>query len=277
MRTVKCLIGSKNNIMIRRFTEREKNILYKNIPLQKQGNGVGWEAILFIVLNMLLIIFGFKLLIFDYNPFFEDAEDTVGSFIYFMITFIAIGFFSFVGVALLFNLIKNILVYPKYGKYAVEKSIETEKINILQGNEDEDCIVEIFSTHRRKIEIKVYLKIAVELSSKTNFLERIEGYRVSGSEKIDIPIYKILEITDNQLFWPMGSIRISDFSTGVRLDSSQEINSFNDFLKTKYKLVYSKKSNELLFINFYGEDVEKKIDILIRDVESKIIYFSAQE
>ncbi|WP_157676829.1 hypothetical protein [Chryseobacterium sp. T16E-39] len=263
--------------MIRRFTEREKNILYKNIPLQKQGNGVGWEAILFIVLNMLLIIFGFKLLIFDYNPFFEDAEDTVGSFIYFMITFIAIGFFSFVGVALLFNLIKNILVYPKYGKYAVEKSIETEKINILQGNEDEDCIVEIFSTHRRKIEIKVYLKIAVELSSKTNFLERIEGYRVSGSEKIDIPIYKILEITDNQLFWPMGSIRISDFSTGVRLDSSQEINSFNDFLKTKYKLVYSKKSNELLFINFYGEDVEKKIDILIRDVESKIIYFSAQE
>lgn len=71
----------KNLIMTRKFTETEKNILYKNIPLQKQGNGVGWEHILFIFLTIVFFGSGFKMIMFDFNPFFNGEEENWGSVI----------------------------------------------------------------------------------------------------------------------------------------------------------------------------------------------------
>ncbi|MEY8758260.1 hypothetical protein [Chryseobacterium tongliaoense] len=119
--------------MSRKFTEIEKNILYKNIPLHKQGYGAGWEAVLFIILTILLFGFGIKIFLFDYNSFFYDKKESVGSFLYFMVILIPVGILSFVLVVILFNFIKNLIVYSRYGKYAMEKSSDVAEIKIVQG------------------------------------------------------------------------------------------------------------------------------------------------
>lgn len=263
--------------MTRKFTEVEKNILYKNIPLQKQGHGVGWESVLFIILTILLFVLGIKIILFDYNPFYDDEKETLGSFLYFMVAFILIGAGAFVGVAVLFMLVKNMILYPKYGKYAVEKSFDVADIEIIQGKRSEDFIIRIFNTAGGKTEIKIDLKIAVESSLKDNFLKTIEKYRIKDSENINIPFIKVLRILETKPFSGMIHLRLSDFSTDTKLDSSQLIYSYNVFFKTKYNVISSLKTREPLFINFYGDNFEKEINFTMNDVESKITYYFVED
>ncbi|MBL1221626.1 hypothetical protein JET18_12310 [Chryseobacterium sp. L7] len=263
--------------MTRKFTEVEKNILYKNIPLQKQGHAVGWETVLFIILTILMFGFGIKIILFDYNPFFDDEKETLGSFLYFMAAFIPIGAGSFVSVAVLFMLVKNMILYPKYGKYAVEKSFDVAEIEIIQGKGSEDFIIRIFNTGCGKTEIKIDLKIAVESSLKDNFLNEIEKYRVKDSENIHIPFMKVLHILETKPFSGMVYLKLSDFSTDTKLDSSQLIYSYDVFFKTKYNVVSSLKTKEPLFINFYGDHFEKEINFTMNDVESKITYYFIED
>lgn len=263
--------------MTRKFTEVEKNILYKNIPLQKQGHAVGWETVLFIILTILMFGFGIKIILFDYNPFFDDEKETLGSFLYFMAAFIPIGAGSFVSVAVLFMLVKNMILYPKYGKYAVEKSFDVAEIEIIQGKGSEDFIIRIFNTGGGKTEIKIDLKIAVESSLKDNFLNEIEKYRVKDSENIHIQFMKVLHILETKPFSGMLYLRLSDFSTDTKLDSSQLIYSYDVFFKTKYNVVSSLKTKEPLFINFYGDHFEKEINFTMNDVESKITYYNIED
>ncbi|WP_223608399.1 hypothetical protein [Chryseobacterium sp. OSA05B] len=263
--------------MTRKFTEVEKNILYKNIPLQKQGHAIGWEPVLFIVLTLILFVLGIKIILFDYNPFFDDEKETLGSFLYFMTAFIPIGAGSFVSVAVLFMLVKNMILYPKYGKYAVEKSFDVADIEIIQGNGSEDFIIRIFNSREGKTEIKIGLKIAVESSLKDNFLTAIEKYSVKNSKSIRIPFMKILHILETKPFSGMVHLRLNDFSTGMKLDSSQLIYSYDVFFKTKYKVISSLKTKEPLFINFYGDAIEKEINFTMSDVESKITYYFVED
>lgn len=263
--------------MTRRFTEVEKNILYKNMPLQKQGHAVGWEPVLFIILTILLFMFGIKTILFDFNPFFDDEKETLGSFLYFMAAFIPIGAGSFIGVAVLFTLVKNMILYPTYGKYAVEKSFDVSDIEIIQGKGSEDFIIRIFNTGGGKTEIKIDLKIAVESALKGDFIKAIEKYRIKDSENISIPFMKILCILETKPFSGMIYLRLNDFSTDVKLDSSQLIYSYDVFFKTKYKVISSLKTKEPLFINFYGDPFEKEINFIMNDVESKITYYFVED
>lgn len=263
--------------MTRKFTEVEKNILYKNIPLQKQGHAVGWEPVLFIILTILLFMLGIKMILFDYNPFFDDEKETLGSFLYFMAAFIPIGAGCFVSVAVLFMLVKNMILYPKYGKYAVEKLFDVADIEIIQGKGSEDFIIRIFNTGGGKTEIKIDLKIAVESSLKYNFLNEIEKYRVKDSENSQISFMKVLHILETKPFSGMVYLRLSDFSTDTKLDSSQLIYSYDAFFKTTYNIVSSLKTKEPLFINFYGDPFEKEINFIMNDVESKITYYFAED
>ncbi|WP_261510572.1 hypothetical protein [Chryseobacterium paludis] len=259
--------------MVRTFTEKEKNILYKNIPLQKQGHNVSWETVLFIILNIILFTFSLKVILFDHNPFSAEGEDDLASFFYFFVGFIPLCVISFLVIVALFISIRGLIVYVKYGKYAVQNIYHVARIEVIQGRNDEDFIIQIFNTKDVKIEIKVYLKIYVESSFKTDFLEEIEKYRMSGSQNIDISFQKVLRITESKSPSRMAYINSSDFSTDIKLDSDQEIDSFHDFLKTKYDLIYSLRTKELLFISFSGEYIEKQIDIIVKDVENKIVYY----
>lgn len=263
--------------MTRKFTEIEKNILYKNIPLQKQGYGVGWEAVLFIILTILFFGLVIKIFLFDYNPFFYDEKESAGSFLYFMVILIPGGVLSFVLVVILFNLIKNLIVYSQYGKYAMEKSSDVAEIRVAQGQGSEDFIIRIFNHKGKKTEIKIYLKIVVESSLKDAFLKEIEKYGIKDAEKTHVPFRKILHILEMKTFSGIIYLRLSDYSTDMKLDSSQRIYSYNDFFKTKYNVIGSLKTREALFINFYGDDVEKEINIVMKDVERKIVYFFAED
>lgn len=263
--------------MIRKFTEVEKNILYKNIPLHRQGHEVGWESVLFIVLTVLLFGWGIKIVLIDYNPFLNDEKETFGSFLYFMISFITLGAASFISVAVLFHLAKNALVYPGYGKYAVEKSFEVAAIETVQGENSEDFIIRILTTGGEATEIKINLKIDVESSLKTDFLKEIEKYRAKDSGSINIPLIKFLHILEMNPFSGMIYLRLSDFSTDAKLDSSQLIYSYEAFFKTKYNVISSLKTKEPLFINFYGDSFEQEINCTLNDIESKITYYFMED
>jgi hypothetical protein len=263
--------------MTRKFTEVEKNILYKNIPLQKQGHAVGWEPVLFIILTILLFVLGIKIILFDYNPFLDDEKETLGSFLYFMATFIPIGGVSFVSVAVLFMLVKNMILYPRYGKYAEEKSFDVVDVEIIQGKGSEDFIIRIFNTAGGKTEIKIDLKIDVESSLKDNFLKTIEKYRAKDSENINIPFMKVLRILETKPFSGMIHLRLSDFSSDTKLDSSQLIYSYDVFFRTKYNVISSLKTREPLFMNFYGDNFEKEINFTMNDVERKITYYFVED
>lgn len=76
-----------------------------------------------------------------------------------------------------------------------------------------------------------------------------------------------------RIFTKKAGLLLKDYSTTVKLDSTEKIYNFRDFLKTKYKLIYAKKNTELLFVNFYGDDMAKDIDIIVKDVESKVEYY----
>jgi ABC-type multidrug transport system fused ATPase/permease subunit len=264
----------KSNVMTRKFTEKEKNILYKDVPIQKQGYEVNWETYLFIILNIMFSVLIFKALIFDYNPFLKVEKFSFWiAIIYVLIVIILVFIIPYLLTAFILNLIRNIIVYSKYRKYVEEYTFETTEIKIFQGREDEDFIIQIFNAKGEKIEIKIHLKISVEYSVKEDFLKEIGNYGLIGSEKIDIPLQDILKIFDAKIFTKKAGVILKDYSTTVKLDSSEKIYYFRDFLKTKYNLVYTKKTNELLFVNFYGNDMAKDIDIMVKDVESKVEYY----
>ncbi|EJL74661.1 hypothetical protein [Chryseobacterium populi] len=263
--------------MTRKFTEAEKNILYKNIPLQKQGYGVSWEAIVFIILAILLFGLGIKIFLFDYNPFFYEEKESFESFLYFMAILIPVGALSLILVAVLFNLIKNLIVYSRYGKYAVEKSFDIAGTEIVQGQNSEDFIIRIFNHKGEKTEIKICLKIVVESSLKADFLKEIEKYKTKDVGKINVPFRKILYILEMKPFSGMVYLRLSDFSTDMKLDSRELIYSYDAFFKTKYNVIGSLKTKEALFINFYGDNVEKEINITMKDVESKITCYFIED
>jgi GTPase SAR1 family protein len=263
--------------MIRTFTENEKNILYKNIPLQKQGYVIGWEAILFIILNIVLFTLGLKVILFDHNPFLTESEEDLASFLYFFIGFIPVGVISFLLITALFISVRWMIVYPQYGKYAIQKTFDTARIEIIQKGEEEDFVIQIFNTKEEKIEIKIYLKIYVESTFKNFFLEEIEKYRILGAKNIDLSFHEILQVIAAKSPSRIAYINSTNFSTDIKLDSNEEIDSFHDFLKTKYHMIYSQKTKELLFINFSGDSIEKEIDVVVKDIESKIVYFVDQE
>lgn len=189
---------------------------------------------------------------------------------------IPIGALSFFLTAVLFNLVKNIIVFHRFGKYAVEESFTVENIGMIQGGKDGDFIIRILNNEGGKIEIRIELKILIEEAFKAEFLQKIEKYRASDSKKVDIPFEKVLKLIKEDPS-KMSYIRLNDFSTGIKFDSSGGIHSLYSFLKTKYAVISSLKTKEMLFINFYGDDIEKEIDIVIKDLEPKIIYFFAAD
>ncbi|MEY8758261.1 hypothetical protein [Chryseobacterium tongliaoense] len=117
----------------------------------------------------------------------------------------------------------------------------------------------------------------MEQSLKDAFLKEIEKYGIKDAEKTHIPFPKILHILEMKTFSGIIYLRLSDYSTEMKLDSGQEMYSYNGFFKTKYNVIGSLKTREDLFINFYGDDIEKEINIVMKDVESKIIYFFAED
>lgn len=264
----------KSNIITRKFTEKEKNILYKDIPIQKQNYEVSWETYFFIILNIMFSVLIFKALIFDYNPFLKEEGFSLWiAIIYVLIVIILVFIVPYLLTVFMLNLIRNIIVYSRYGKYAIENTLETTEIEIFQGDKDEDFIIQVFNAKEEKIEIKIELKISVEYSVKEDFLKEIGNYEPTGSEKINVPLQDILKIFNAKIFTKKAGLILKDYSTTVKLDSSEKIYYFRDFLKTKYNLVYAKKTNEVLFVNFYGDDMAKDIDILVKDVESKVEYY----
>ncbi|KMQ63964.1 hypothetical protein ACM40_04150 [Chryseobacterium sp. BLS98] len=264
----------KSNVTTRKFTEKEKNILYQDIPIQKQGYEVNWETYLFIILNITFSILIFKALIFDYNPFLKEETFSFGlAIFYILIVIILVFIIPYLLTAFILTLIRNIIVYSRYSKYAVEYAFETKEIAIFQGKEGEDFIIQIFNAEGEKVEIKIDLKISVEYSVQADFLKEIGNYRLAGSEIIDIPLQDILEIFNAKIFTRKAGLILKDYSTTAKLDSSERIYSFRDFMKTKYNLVYAKKTDQLLFVNFYGDHVAKDLDIIVKDVESKLEYY----
>lgn len=256
----------------RKFTEKEKNILYENIPLQKQGDEVSWETFVFIILNIVFSVLIFKTILYDYNPFLPGGDYLIWvSIIYIFIMLIPVIAIPFLLTNFILRVIRDMIVYSRYQKYAVEYAFESDKIEIFQGKED--FIIQIPNTKEEKIEIKIYLKIAIEYAVQKDFQKEIGNYGKVGSEKIDIPLQEILRILGAKNFNRKADVMLKDFSTNIKLDSNKEIYYFRDFLKTKYNLVYAMKTKELLFIDFYGDDSIQDIDVVVKDVESKVEYY----
>ncbi|MCT2408702.1 hypothetical protein NZD88_14230 [Chryseobacterium antibioticum] len=258
----------------RKFTEKERNILYENIPLQKQGDEVSWETFVFIILNIVFSVLIFKTILYDYNPFLPGGDFSLWvSVIYIFIMLIPVIVIPFLLTNFILRKIRDIIVYSRYRKYAAEYAFDSDKIEIFQGKDEEDFIIQITNAKEEKIEIKIFLKITIEYAVQKDFQEEIGNYGKVGSEKVDIPFQEILRILSAKNFNRKADVRLKDFSTNVKLDSNKEMYYFRDFLKTKYNLVYAKKNKELLFINFYGDDIIQDIDIVVKDVEGKVEYY----
>lgn len=164
----------KSNLITRKFTEKEKNILYQNIPIQKQEYDINWETYLFIILNITFSILVFKALIFDYNPFLKEKTFSLWiAIIYILIVIILVFIAPYLMTVFILALIRDIIVYSRYSRYAVEYAFEITEIEIFQGNEDEDFVIQLFNAEGENIEIKIDLKISVEYSVKEDFLKEI--------------------------------------------------------------------------------------------------------
>ncbi|MBB4806899.1 hypothetical protein HNP38_002195 [Chryseobacterium defluvii] len=256
--------------MVRKFTEEEKNILYKGIPLHQQGSGLSMEVIFFILIY--LTIFFLEMIVL--SRINSDFPQSVFMDIIAVIWITVGGMFQLILLFIVFNFFRDQIVYSRYGKYALENTFEVENIHIEQGSDPLNFITQLFDNKGNKIEVKTDVELVADSIHKKRIISELEKYRTSYFGTINMTI-EALAGMKNKYDQPYISLLAKNISTPAKLDFTDTIYTYDKLLKTKYELIYSLKTKEFLFINVEkGNRRNFKGDVIIKDIGNKIQYIS---